>query len=111
MTDSLASVTFYAHEKATGGITEVALTLGLPEKKMKAQWRVTWQIDLNDEAGSERHAAGVDAWQALMLAIQTLKLEVDLLFRKKSVTFHYTREYAEKQTSEMSLEDLFPKYR
>jgi hypothetical protein len=61
--------------------------------------------------GPERHGAGLDAWQALMVTISLLKLETRLLFRKQSVSFHSTREAAEQQTKEVSLEELFPKDR
>ena len=111
MSDPLADITIYAYEEANDRITKVTLSLGLPQKAREAQWRVAWRIDLDNEAGSERHAAGVDAWQALMIAISILKLEAKLLFRKKHVSFHYTREAAEQQANEVSLDDLFPKDR
>jgi len=109
MAEPFVSKTLYAYDKDTDKITIVTLSLGLPEQKREAQWRVIWRIDLNDEAGSERHAAGRDAWQALMLAIPLLKLESKLLFRKKNVSFHFTYEAADQRVREVSLEELFPK--
>jgi hypothetical protein len=104
----LASKTIYAHEKATDSITKVTLTLGLPEEVHEGKWRVTWRIDLNDEAGTELYVAGRDAWQGLMLAIPLLESEAKRRFRKKNVTFHFTREAAEQQIREVFLDELFP---
>ena len=111
MAKKLAFLTLYAYESSDDRLTKVTLSIGFPKEVREAQWQVMWRVDRDDEVGSERHAAGMDAWQALMIAISMLKLETKLLFRKKDVSFHYTREAAEQQTKEVSLEDLFPKDR
>lgn len=109
MTQPLARRTFYAYDKDTGAITEVTFSLGYPEEVREGLWRVLCRIEQDDGEGRETHGAGVDAWQALMIAISILKLRAELVFRKKRVSFHYTREAAEQQENEMALKDFFPK--
>lgn len=109
MTQPLARRTFYAYDKETDTITRVTFSLGHPEEVREELWRVLVRIEQDDEEASEFHGAGVDAWQALMIAISILKLRAELMFRKKRVSFHYTREAAEAQENEMALEDFFPK--
>ncbi|AWV89257.1 DUF6968 family protein [Bradymonas sediminis] len=112
MMESLAYRTLYAYDLATEEITEITISLGFPEKVRDALWRASYRIVLTDGVSCEgRHGVGIDAWQALMTAISLLKLEVELLFQKRVVSFHFSRSGAEQQTEEVVFDEIFPKDR
>src|SRR5690554_5930664 len=109
MNNSLVKCTLYVCEQISNEVTEITLFLGYPEQVSETESRAPICISVNAQEGSKKYAFGADKWQALMIAISMLKLKTKLSFRKKHISFHYTRENAEQQTEAVSLDDVFPK--
>jgi hypothetical protein len=66
------------------GGAQILVRLGRPEQVSEDEWRCPYRVDLGPPDARTRHAHGVDAFQALMMALVGIRAAFDESQRKFS---------------------------